>query len=163
MSALASYWRKGRANFASLADVWLFVNVAALAWVLPLGLRTLSLPRLLTWLTPHPRQPRLEAAEELAHVQKLVKFTDYVLNRNIGPLRQNCLRRSLLLYTFLRRVGIDVDVCMGVKHARSNTDGSVANLLDGHAWLLRDERLFLEPCVQLPELYTVTYRYPSES
>lgn len=160
MSALAIYWRKGRANLQSFADVWLLANIAALALVLPVGLRGLSLPRLFLLLTPRPLQRKLSNAAQFAYINKLVKFTDYVLNRNFGPLRQNCLRRSLLLYVFLRRIGVDVDVCMGVTRASLTVDTSVANVLDGHAWLLRDDQPFLEPCEPLPDLYTVTYRYP---
>jgi Transglutaminase-like superfamily len=44
------------------------------------------------------------------------------------PLRSNCLPRTIVLWSLLRRRGIDADVRIGV---RSDTEGAVK----AHAWL----------------------------
>ncbi len=64
-------------------------------------------------------------------------FSDRLLRSKLFPVRRTCLRRSLLLAKLLRRSGIEVTICFGVKHR--------SGALEGHSWLERDGAPFLEP------------------
>jgi hypothetical protein len=64
-------------------------------------------------------------------------FTDRLLRSKLFPVRRTCLRRSLLLAKLLRRTGIEVTICFGVKHR--------SGVLEGHSWLEREGGAFLEP------------------
>ena len=69
-------------------------------------------------------------------VQRIVRYTDYLLGGR-GPLpRMTCMRRALTLYYFLRREGVKLDICFGV--------ASIERGLEGHCWLMQDGHPFLE-------------------
>ena len=135
--------RKFRTNFASFEEVWLFTQIFLLGTVLPIMLRLISLPKLMNVLTPKNLKLHKDLdLERLKH--KIVKFTDYVLSHNFWIYRSTCLKRSLVLYHFLRRVGINVHVCFGVKYNENATDEEEKKKLEGHAWLVYKGNIFLE-------------------
>jgi hypothetical protein len=99
--------------------------LAAMAW-LPLfwiGLRALGLQRLQAWLQrkPLPRPARLTAAE----LPRLGQLVNAATHHTLGPA--NCLTRSLYLWWWLRRRGVDSQVRIGVRIAGST--------LEAHAWV----------------------------
>jgi hypothetical protein len=69
-----------------------------------------------------------------------------------------CLRRSLVRYHFLRRVGIDVDVQFGARFVGGKPDRQVT----GHAWLTQDGQPYYEESENW-EGFTVMFSYPSAS
>ena len=79
---------------------------------------------------------------------KTVKFTDYILSRNSLTSENTCLKRTLVLYHFLRKMGMDVQVCFGVKY-NTLSDSKTQKRLEGHAWLLYHGDIFLERNVEL--------------
>ncbi len=54
-------------------------------------------------------------------------------------IRRGCLTRGLTLYYFLRRAGMDLDLCFG---ARARNGVLVEE--PGHCWLVKDGQPFLE-------------------
>ena len=70
--------------------------------------------------------------------ETLARWVDRFLGRLPRPWAFTCLRRATVLYHLLRAARMPIDLCIGV---RRDLDGS----LHAHAWLLRDDVLFLEP------------------
>jgi len=152
-------WQKIRANIRSGADVWLLLQVFSVITILPLMLRYYSITRLLQILTPKRTLPVSSMQEE--YTRKLVKYTDYILRRRVWVYRQNCLRRALVLYHFLRSAGIDVQILFGVRRNIQHSHDGAGNHLDGHAWLVCQGQPFLELNDKVFDIYTVTFRYPA--
>lgn len=150
--------RKIGANVQSPGDLWLFAQIVLLATFLPLGLRVLPLPTVLRLLSPKRPAVRVLLPTDTA-AAKRVQFTDYILRRNVWVYRPNCLKRSLLLYHFLQRAGMDVQIYLGVQRARQPAAGFAQGELRGHAWLVYRGAAVYEPSDEDLESFHVTYRY----
>jgi hypothetical protein len=161
MSSQIDIIRKLRTNFASFEEIWLFSQIFLLATVLPIMLRLISLPKLMNVLTPQDLKLHEDLDLERSK-DKIVKFADYVLNRNFWIYRNTCLKRSLVLYHFLRRFGINVHVCFGVRYNEKAPDEEEKTKLEGHAWLLYKGNIFLEKKVDITKTYRITYSFPDE-
>lgn len=61
---------------------------------------------------------------------------DALLGRLPPPWRRTCLTRSVVLYHLLRRSGVPVELCIGVR--RENQEFAA------HAWLERERRPYME-------------------
>jgi len=66
-------------------------------------------------------------------------------------VKRPCLFRSLVLFSYYRRKGIDIHVAYGVRKDQGH--------LDGHSWLIVQESPFLEK-VDPHESFAVLYVYP---
>jgi hypothetical protein len=66
-------------------------------------------------------------------------------------VRRPCLFRSIVLFSYYRRRGIDIHVAYGVRKDRGH--------LDGHSWLVFEESPFLETA-DPNESFVVLYVYP---
>lgn len=122
--------------------------------LLPVMLRVFSIPRLMSILTP--RDLKVSRHLELEKLRaKIVKFTDYILSRNSLTSENTCLKRTLVLYHFLRKMGMDVQVCFGVKY-------EARKKLEGHAWLLYHGDIFLERNTEVTKTYKQTYCFPDK-
>ncbi len=139
-------------------EVFWLTGVAFRAALLPARIRRRSLPDLLETLTP-----RGSAPSRLPDPERIVRLTDRLLRRRIGPLQPNCLERSLLLYRELRRAGEPVDFCLGVRLRRPGQDDRHPGQGDlyGHAWLAVAGEPVFETSPHVAEVYRETYRYPA--
>jgi hypothetical protein len=144
-----------RANFSSFEEVELFIQISLLITILPVLIKLLSIPRLMKVLTPGDLKAYKNADLEKTK-DKIVKFTDYILGRNFWIYKTKCLKRSLVLYHFLRKIGINVNICFGVRYGEEGGKKK----LDGHAWLVYNGDIFLEKNVQMTKTYKVTYCFP---
>jgi len=158
MSSWAWILRKFRANFSSFEEIWLFIRIFLLVTVLPAMLRLFSLPMLMEMLTP--RDLRVCKDQDSESRDKIVKFADYLLNRNFWIFRSTCLKRSLILYHFLRKLGINLHVCFGVKYNGKLPDRKTQKKLEGHAWLFYNGNIFLERNAEVTKTYKLTYCFP---
>ena len=158
MSKETSILRKIRLNFGSFKDIRLFIRTFLLITLLPAMVRLFSLPMLMKMLTP--RDLRVCKDQDSESRDKIVKFADYLLNRNFWIFRSTCLKRALVLYYFLRRSGMDVQVCFGVRSNAKSSDRKRQNVLEGHAWLLYSGNIFLERDAKATKTYTMTYSFP---
>jgi hypothetical protein len=86
-------------------------------------------------------------------VKTTVRYADFLIHRNIPVLEGACLKRSLLLYHFLRKEGLPVVVNIGV--TKENGD------LIGHSWLTLDGVPFYETRENAGRFNTVL-SYPSQ-
>ncbi len=147
---------KIRTNFDSFSDVELFIKIFILLSLLPLLIRLLSLPRLMKFLTPGDVKALKDLNQERTK-EKIVRYTDYILSRNLLIYKTICWKRALVLYHYLRKTGINVQICFGV---RLPSMESKDKLLDGHAWLKYNGEIFLERDMEMAKTYKVTYIYP---
>lgn len=79
---------------------------------------------------------------------------------NLWIYRPNCLKRSLVLYRVLRDEGVDVQLCIGARLGDRDEDELTGGRLEGHAWLVKDGRNFLEKNEETANSYRVTYSFP---
>ena len=111
-----------------------FLEIRLFSMLVPFVVRLFSFERLLKIVEPHSpwHGPGLPTAEEIA------VFVDRILGHRLLMRRQLCLRRSLVLYRFFRKLGLDVQINFGV--APPGRSGR----LKAHAWLSREGKPFLE-------------------
>lgn len=153
--------RKFRTHFSSFEEIWLFTQIFLLVTVLPFLLKCLSLPRVMKMLAPR----RLKAYQYLdmeKSKDRIVKFTDYILRHNFWMDKNTCLKRSLVLYHFFRKLGINVHICFGVRYNERLSDRGAKKWLEGHAWLLYHGDIFLERNAEVTKTYTMTYCFPNK-
>jgi hypothetical protein len=105
--------------------VWLF------AIAVPLLVR-LPLPTLARWLRPK----RKMSLADPERIQGMVQCVDNILRQASYLIRRSCLTRGIILYFFLCRAGLDIDLHFGV--------GEVKGTFEGHCWLEKDGEPFLE-------------------
>lgn len=139
-------WLNGPGHFV------LLFRISAWAIVVPALFRAMALPRLMRFLTP-PKPTvefRRQAAEDTA--ERIRIFVTGILiqdPRNIGRM---CLKRSLLLYRFLRLYGIPAFFYLGVTKDKGE--------LIGHSWIEIDGKHFADPMEDIR--FSVTFSYPGQ-
>jgi hypothetical protein len=156
--SLTARLRRWRRHFSGPGDVISFLAIGAALLYAPRSLARRGLPQTLAHLDARGRPalgPRCDEAPILAHAQRLACYADAWLRRL--RLANPCLRRTLVLYGRLRRAGLPVHFCLGVRTGPALSDDG---LLDGHAWLELDEQPFLERS-SLPAGQVTTFRYPA--
>ena len=151
--------KKIRDNFNSFSEVLLFFKIIILILLLPIFFKLFSLQKIIKLFTPTDSDVSKRANTKITK-DKLVKFTDYILNKNIKTRDNSCLKRSLILYHFLRKMGINVSICFGVKYNEHSNEKDKKNMLTGHAWLTYNGKIFLERNEQLTKTYKTTYSFP---
>jgi len=130
------------------ADIVLAARMAAVAAWVPVLMRVTSLPRAMTVLDPG-LGPRAAGATVLERHLRVAEGLFRDARRRLGS---NCMRRSLVLFRFLRRAGFGAEIVFGIK--RGGDKG-----LDGHAWIELDGEPILEDGDPRAE-FSVVFRYP---
>ncbi|MGH7801226.1 MAG: lasso peptide biosynthesis B2 protein [Thermodesulfobacteriota bacterium] len=146
---------KIRANLNSFEDVRLFIQIFILVTVLPILIKLLSLPRLMKLLTPNGVKV-FNNQDSDRTIEKVVKYTGYILSRNFWIYKAICWKRALVLYHFLRKAGLNVQICFGVRLPNIEAKDE----LEGHAWLIYNGGVFLERDIEMTKTYKATYSYP---
>jgi hypothetical protein len=145
-------------HFDGPGDVGEFLAIGTALAIAPVALSRLKLPQLLALLdapsAPHTANDRDLSSERGARAARLALYADYWL----GRLRPGnpCLRRSLALFWRLRRAGLPVAFCLGV---RSDQALAADEPAAGHAWLELDGVAILESETTVAH-YATTFRYP---
>ena len=150
---------KFKKNFSSPDDIWLFMRIFSFISLLPVMVKCQSIPTLMKKLTPSEKKSCGSDDIDLV-IEKIVNFTDYILGRNWLVYKKNCLKRSLVLYRFLRKYGIEAQICMGVKKGKSSCEEDSEKILQGHAWLTYKGDIFLEKSPLSEDDYKQTYCFP---
>ena len=150
---------KFKKNFRSPDDLWLFIRIFGLITLLPIMVKCLSIPTLMRTLTPGAKKLGLSPDIDYL-IEKIVKYTDYILGYNWLVYKQTCLKRSLVLYHFLRKYGIEVHICLGVKRGESSPEVDSEKILQGHAWLTYNGDIFLEKNSLGAHNFKTTFCFP---
>ena len=129
-----------------MVDIFILAKVFYLTLILSVELYTKPLPTLLKALTPPPSF-RLKNWD----ISKVVKWLDFFSIWGIPPFRESCLKRSLILYKFLREKGIDVKINIGVKKEVKE--------VRGHAWLTLNGKPYLIQA-GIPQKFTLCFVFP---
>lgn len=114
-----------------------------------LGLRWLQLPKLLQVL----QSSQCSESEKLLEFQRVVFYTDRILQAFPYNEKGNCLPRSLMLYVLAPRYGYRVKFHCGVRKTETG--------LDGHAWLTVKGQPFCEPSRESVGMVE-TFTYPND-
>jgi hypothetical protein len=150
---------KIRSNFDSLEEVGLFLQIFLLITILPLLVKIMTVPRIMKILTP--KKSKLNRKYDLDEIRdKIEKYTLYILCRDFWIYKDICLKRSLVLYHFLRKYGMYVTVCFGVRYKNERSGNMEEKKMEGHAWLLYKGEIFLEKSAEETKTYKVTYSFP---
>ena len=131
----------------NLAEGLLFIQVWLLISLLTPLTRVLKLPRLLQLLAPGKVVPERWSAD------KIVSFTDAILGQESFIYRRNCFKRTLSLYYFLSRLGLPIQVNLGVRKGEGK--------LEGHGWLTLEGKPYLEPGSGKPDSQVI-YSFPQK-
>lgn len=126
-------------------NVLLFAQVFLYLLCLRVLLETLRLRRLLALL---------EAGRGMApsgeKIEAIIAFSDFFIHR-VFRSANPCMLRSLLLYRYLRAMGLELRIAFGVRDEQ--------DALKGHAWLLRGDRFLFER-EDPGKAYQVMFVYP---
>ena len=150
---------KIRGNISSLEEFSLLIRILFLVAVLPIMLKRLSVSKLMQVFTPR-NTISYKKKDMKKYKENIVKFTDYILNLTPGMWKGTCLKRSLVLYFLLRKLGMDVRICFGTRYNRNLSNSEAKKNLEGHAWLIYKGSIFLERNTELTKTYTMTYSFP---
>ena len=145
-------WRVRLGHFQSPGDLRTLLTLGIRLALVPAALALLGLPRLLA-RDAAAGQP--VPAVSLAQAQRLARYADVWLRR-LRP-RDPCLRRALVLFHRLRREGLPVTFCLGIRREGIGADDGQVT---GHAWLELDGRVILESAATIAG-QVCTFRYPS--
>lgn len=125
-------------------------TLAALA--LPPLIHVVSLDRLTRWIARSAPPPEPDATVD---DESLAEWVDRVLRRLPPPWRKTCLRRALVLHYLVHRAGRPAELRIGVRRDDRNA-------LAAHAWLVRDEKLYLESGTEHVASYQVLTVFPNQ-
>lgn len=152
--------QKFSTHFHSVHDVVLFIRIFLLITVLPLLIKTFSIPQLMQALTPRMNMPRNRPGSPDIE-ERIVGYTEYILSRNFWIYKNTCLKRSLTLYHFFRSMGTEVQICFGVRK-KDTPDATGRQDIEGHAWLLNNGELFRERNAEA-QTFRTTYCFPERN
>jgi len=142
-------------NIASIAssprELILTLRIFIFMISIPLMLKYMKIQSLVSWIDPR-RSHQLNGRISIERVIYLCSRIQDMLRRR--GLRYTCLRRSLLLFHFLRYYGQRVIINFGIKWK--------GNDLTGHSWLTLDGEPYLEPEGK-PEKFTFVFSLPDSS
>ena len=104
-----------------------------------------KLPRVLELIESKKREVQMEKEA----MQHLISILMMISRWKFFVIRNNCLKKNLLIYYFLLRFGMkDLQIFIGVRKLDLN--------LDGHCWLTKRGHVFLEP-EESVEKYNIIY------
>ncbi|MEO8201268.1 MAG: lasso peptide biosynthesis B2 protein [Gemmatimonadota bacterium] len=125
---------------------WSF-RILTTSLVLPLLLRLVPFDRLAEKVGRRRSSRTPSQAQQLAIAARV----DRVLGLLPPPWRRTCLTRSIVLYHLLRRNGLPVELCLGVRRG--------VNGMDAHAWLELNNGPYLEPATEAG--FEIIARFPA--
>jgi len=111
----------------SKSDRALLIEALFLLPVVATSLKTVGLRRTQSWLAGNPLATTPQSTEQMrANVRRAAQMVAAACRQL--PIRSRCLPRTIVLWSLLRRRGIEADVRIGV---RCDTQGK----FQAHAWL----------------------------
>jgi hypothetical protein len=145
--------KKGGRDLSVLSQFWLAARVGAWLSVLPIVLRTRTLPLVLERLAVASERPRTGNPLDLNQTVQIVVRVCRLRIFRLPVFPRPCLRRSLALYYFLGRMGHPIEIHFGVRK-----DGRD---LHGHSWVTLQGKALRER--DPAEAFSTIYSYGSGS
>jgi hypothetical protein len=108
------------------------LRIVSACLTIPPALRLVPLDRLAHRLG-RPRTLKRPSAEQQEAIMRRV---DALLGRLPPPWRRTCLTRTAVLYHLLRRSGMPVELCLGVRASNGK--------VEAHAWMEREGVPYME-------------------
>jgi hypothetical protein len=134
----------------TVSKAYLFLRVFLFAAAVPYILR-LKVARVAAILEPGSEPQGVDPD----CIRKIAAYVETSIKWGSPLVRTGCLTRGLTRYYFFRRVGLDVSLHFGMGRIGPQRE------FDGHCWLVRDGKPYLEP--QDPRtLYVEMYRISRE-
>ena len=130
----------------------LFIRIGLWVYIVPLLYKILSLPVLMKLLTPQKETVDKLTPELLSKCEIIHKYCTRILREDPDNMGKMCLRRSLVVYRFLRLYGVPAVFYVGV---RKEGEGLV-----GHAWIEINDEHFMNRESHVK--YFVTFSYPEK-
>ncbi len=139
-----------------LKDLNLFLRIFFFTIRLPFSIRFKPLAEVLDQAASHKKINISDDEKELQE-NKINCYTNFLLGFHIPIFRNSCLKKSVILFKFLREIGIDVKINLGVVK-----NSSITNLKKGHAWLSINGKLYA-PKDDFIDNYIFVYSFPNGS
>jgi len=154
---MLTFINKIKNNFDSATDFYNFIRVFILITIITILLKLISVKKILELFNPEFRSNEVREFE----IIKLARYTDSLLNISFQYFDSNCLRRSLVLFCILRKIGIDVTFNVGIKSSGLEHDRDIKRIgkLDGHAWISLHNKIYLEKLPEITQTYKVIFSY----
>lgn len=150
---------KIKCNFTSVREFWLFTRIFFLATLLPPMLKYLPLSMSLRLLTPNNCKKVTDFERDYLK-EKIIKYTEFILSWNFLVWKKICLRQALVLFHFFYQIGLDIQIFFGVRENPNLSGKAAKKMLQGHAWLVSNGKIYLEINDDYINTYAVTYRFP---
>ena len=128
-----------------MKNIVLFLRIFYYIMILPFLIHTKKIRELCKDFTPKRSRTNYQN-------NKIIRYTEFLVALRIPTFRNLCLKKSLILYKFLRENGVDVSINIGT---RIDEKGK----LRGHSWLTLDKKLFLSD-KKIPEKFELLYTFP---
>jgi Transglutaminase-like superfamily len=138
--------------FPTTSHLFLFLRIFLWVQAVPFLYKLLSLPTLLNILTPRNKIVLKITPELLARGEIMHRYCTRILRENPENMGKMCLRRSLVMYRFLRMSGIAAVFYVGVRKEEQE--------LKGHAWIEINGEYFMNRESHIK--YFVTFSYPED-
>ncbi len=137
-------------RFRNLKKVGLLTDIVIAIPLLWFFLERMELPNLLGRLDHPSDQRRPFTEDDFEWAKQIWNYAHFILVRCL-KVKNPCLLRSLILFRYLRRRGLEAHIHFGIKRNVSP--------LEGHSWLSLNGKYFLEE--EDPQsTYTDVYTYP---
>jgi len=149
MNGERSFRARLKRRFPTPGHYLLFGRILTFSLALRPLVSLLSLPELMRLLTP-PRPPAPVDEAAMKEAELIDFYIRVILRLNPENIGKMCLKRSLLLFRYLRTRGIPARFCVGVRRRQDE--------LDGHAWVEIEGRHFSDNLAGVP--YAVTFSHP---
>jgi len=139
-------WPKTLKRVRGLSDLLLFLNLVSSVLCMMALLRLVPLLELLRRCEKGKHD-----AFSIRKVKSSVRYLDFIVFALLR-LRNPCLVRSLILFRYLRRAGIEVSIVFGA--------AAIDERFCGHAWLEYRDRAIFERR-RPADVHPAVFRYPN--
>jgi len=112
-----------------------------------------SLPSLLRILDTKGTKEKHMGTKDRERARLYWEFLSFLLS-SCMRVKRPCLFRTLVLFSYYRRRGIEISAAYGIRKDQDH--------LDGHSWLIYDGAPFLENS-NPNDCFTTLYTYPGET
>jgi hypothetical protein len=136
-------------KFSNKYEFILFSYIFVLAAIVSLLLKAVKIRWIVAWLTP--RKDGCWWKGKISD-ERISEYVDSILALGIWGVKSSCLNRSLLLYYFLHKIGVTVNINFGVR--------KIDHGIEGHGWLSLDGEPYLEKN-EIWETFSPIYSYPN--